>query len=234
MRALKVDEAYIANESILYDGDKLHHFVNVLRLQSGEQVILFSSNGNYRKYSIEEISKKHIKFKSTQDIQNQKKKHHIDCMIGVTKRDAFEDCLRLLVELAVGKLIPVKMKNSHFDFELTDRQIKIIEAAHEQSNNFHNLEIERQSSQIHSEVLRQYRHVFVFTSELDPVKCDFHIDITQDRVLCILGPEGGFSIEELNCLRDISNVSFIRLSTAILKTPTALPTAIGYILGSSH
>jgi RsmE family RNA methyltransferase len=51
------------------------------------------------------------------------------------------------------------------------------------------------------------------------------------RLLLVLGPEGGFSVSELEWWKSHPQTVSIHLPTAIMRTPTALSCAIGFTLG---
>jgi 16S rRNA (uracil1498-N3)-methyltransferase len=233
MRAFKVDPQQISQQEIHYSGDKLHHLINVVRVKQNEEIVLYSCDGSHRKYKAIEVGKKSLILLAASELTHQKPQHYIDCCVGITKKDAFEDCIRMSVELGVTKLIPVKMKNSHFDFQMYDRIDKIVQSAQEQSNNFNSFEIQPQIDFIDNDLLKNYDHIFVFTSEF-PTSIELENKMTNvNKLLCIIGPEGGFHPDELNHLKQNSKVSFIRLKTPILRTTTALPTAIGHILSKT-
>ena len=62
---------------LVLNGDEFHHCVNVLRLECGDQIIIFNGKGEEITAIIKSISKDEIQLKSQNHIQSEKLKTKI-------------------------------------------------------------------------------------------------------------------------------------------------------------
>jgi RsmE family RNA methyltransferase len=54
---------------------------------------------------------------------------------------------------------------------------------------------------------------------------------TKGRQLLMVGPEGGFSPNEVHLISKLENLQTIFLPTPILRTPTAMSAGVGFLFG---
>jgi len=148
----------------------------------------------------------------------------LDVAIAVPKREALESMVKMAVELGVRRLWLLRGDFSPERIPEFSRLVAIVKSALEQSNN-------PWSPQLHlldgwGEIpWADYDRVLVF----DPAGArgeDFAW-LTTDGILTVIGPEGGFSERDR---ASWPTVSLVGLPTAILRAPTALATAWGWVL----
>ena len=75
-----------------------------------------------------------------------------------------------------------------------------------------------------------YDVTFFFNSQNDSAKDSKQHNFK--KILLVIGPEGGLGEEEINYLKSVQNIKEITLNIPIMRTPTALSCAVGYVLGS--
>ena len=226
MRAICIPNIKIqGNESLKLTDDTHHHLKNVLRLSEKTRLLLLNGKGLRAEGTIEEITKKHtiIKVHSFERLENESR---LDVFCAQVKKDAMDLVIKQACELKVRKLI-IGTTDFSQRYELNEKRLKnLLTTSLEQSNNPYFPEII--VGQTLSE-LKSYRKVIYFDSvNTHKSQCIS----TVDESVIVLGPEGGFSGEELQLLSELDNSFGIHLNTAILRTSTALPCAIGYVLGA--
>ncbi len=190
-------------ETILVEGEDFHHLIHVMRFREGDQICLLDGEGNKSIATIEKLSKKNFILKP-KNIFFEEKKKQPKIILCVSK--AFQDCLHIAVECGLDSIY---YYYSEYSQKISLKRVgKIIKQAMEQSLNPYYLEL----------IL------------LDQLPSSLTICTTEKKTqfqptdYYLIGPEGGFSEQELS-----QASSFLHFSTSILKTPTALSYALGFL-----
>lgn len=227
MRAHWLESLVIQDSYILRD-DSLHHLVNVLRIETGEELMLLNGKGLVVQTCIESISKKEIRLKYIRH-EEAIRHYQFDLALGMPKRDALELCLKQATELGFRKVYLIRSDFSQMRHLENDRTLKILVSALEQSN-----------SPFLPDVVQSDWESIPWSTYQDALLLDSQTKLqTKSKVenntaprLLIVGPEGGFSPKELTFLHSEEKVKVINLPTPILRTPTALATGAGIMIES--
>ena len=155
--------------------------------------------------------------------------HELSLAIAMPKKDAFEDILKLAVELGVREIFPLTSAYSQYEYEASERVQRILESALVQSNNPFFPEIHPQ--QALSDFLISHTETIAFFNSREPASPKGQETAVKKTIL--IGPEGGFSTEEVNLISKYPKNLEIHLATPILRAPTAVASSIGYLLSSS-
>jgi 16S rRNA (uracil1498-N3)-methyltransferase len=223
MRAIYLESSIEHDEIILCDKEKVHHYANVLKLKIKEEVLLLSGTGEQRTYIIKELSKKKISLIATSQIVKIKRKYDISYLIALTKKDALDLMIRSCVELGIKSIYLVQTKYSQKIKLNLERIDRIITSAMEQSNNPYKVEIVLVENLMEFN-FSAFKSIYVFDPYHEKAVCS-----ENSTNLVLIGPEGGFSTDEMMYLKGISNVSCVKLETPILRAETALNVSYGYI-----
>lgn len=228
MRALYLAGNSLLEHLLLNDKDKLHHLLNVIRVRQNENVLVLNGIGQSRVYSIEEIQKKSIKLISKSQIVTHKKFHNISFLIGKTKKDDLSIILKSCVEVGAKNII---IANTDFSqkYDLNIERINtIIEQAIEQSNNPF-MPVFSTVENLMSLDYAEYESVIVFDNNQENEK----LNPKSSEILILIGPEGGFSSDEILELNKLQNMVSVHLKLPIMRATTAVNVAFGFIFGSS-
>lgn len=224
-----IENDVATNEIIEIDGKNAHHLIRVVRLKIGEKVLILNGHGIKAISEVKTIDRKVVRL-SIISSELVERKHNIDLAICMPKKDALEDIIKKSVELGFTNLIPVVSKFSTGKIKDYDRAFRLAESAIIQSNNAFGLNIENEYSfDLLVSKLQEYDIIVYCDSRGVSQSIDRKMSIN-DRVLVIIGPEGGLDTSEEDLLSNVSNVIGINFPTYILRSPTAVSTATGYIL----
>lgn len=215
-------------ESILIEGDSAHH-LNVVRARVGDELLLLDGKGNRVISKIQMIDKKHVGV-LVEDVSVDDRKTKITLAVACPKKDAFEDILKMAVELGVDVIQPLSSQFSQFDYVENERTARLLESALIQSNNAFLPTIAKQQPlknylQSLSSPLYFFNSRPVTSSKGNSVPDSFHL---------LIGPEGGFSLEEADLISNYKETIQVHLPTPILRAPTAVSAAIGFILALKY
>ncbi|RPJ77074.1 MAG: RsmE family RNA methyltransferase, partial [Alphaproteobacteria bacterium] len=119
------------NQIISVTGDSAKH-LQVVRVKQGEDILILNGKGAKAYTRVESISKNQIELLVQQLVQD-KHLHHISLAIATPKKDAFEDILKMAVELGVLNIHPLSSDFSQYEYGESERVQRILESALVQS-----------------------------------------------------------------------------------------------------
>ncbi|PIZ30373.1 MAG: hypothetical protein COY40_04820 [Alphaproteobacteria bacterium CG_4_10_14_0_8_um_filter_53_9] len=194
--------------------DLTHRLVKVLRLKEGDRIALIDGmTGRYAAVLTDSGKRARVEEKQV-DIQTEKLGPVL--LLGMPKREALEAVLRQATEMGVSAIVPVRCdfsQNVRLNEERTRRMV--MEAA-EQCERLTLPKIEPMKTV--REAVEEVDGVVLWADETAvPENGDM-----QGAVAFLVGPEGGFSVEESEMLRGMKNVRGISLGPRILRVDTAV------------
>lgn len=207
-------------------GDAAKH-LNVVRVKEDEEILLLNGKGLKAITKVKSLSKNQIDLE-VQEYLESVHFHQISLAIAAPKKDAFEDILKMAVELGVLNIYPLSSDFSQYEYSESDRVQRILESALIQSNNAF-MPIIHPQIKLAKFLETLNSPLFFFNSR--PENCGKAEKIIGEKIV-LIGPEGGFSAAEESSIISKSNVFSIHLPTPILRAPTAVASSIGYLLSS--
>ena len=216
---------------IRLDAVQSRHILKVLRIKSGEEVELFDGKGNAARASVMNVPGNIVNVR-VMDIETGKFKGvlEIDIALGVLKEKAMNVAIQKLSELGVKRFIPI----------MCDFSVPVLnnpEAAQKKRARWRRISLEstKQCGRSNSmEILPPVK--FKEFLEMDSGKKffgsmdvpeSFKRDIFKDnneKVICAVGPEGGFSEKEDEELK-VNHFTPVSLGLYRLRAETAAITA---------
>lgn len=239
MHRFFVDRENINESVIEIDGEDVKHIKNVLRLEIDEEIEICDKLGTDYKCKIIETSKEKVKCKILETYKS-KGESEIEIVLfqGLPKSTKMELIVQKSTELGVKKIVPlvtsrsiVKINDRKKEDKKIERWTKIAEEAAKQSKRGVIPKIS--SIMTFSEMLENLNDEEVV---IVPYESEENIgiksvlkDCKHKKINIIIGPEGGFSEEEIELLKEI-NSHIVTLGPRILRTETAGFTTTAVVL----
>ena len=204
-----------------------HHLLKVLRLGEGDEIEALNGQGVIYKVKIEKVVKKSVRLAVLDKRLVPRSEPFFQMGISLLKGNRWEDMIRPLTELGVGRLIPLltdrteaKLKDSNVLSKIQKWE-KIAREACKQSGNAW-MPLFDTPKRFSTYLKKMDDRDAVLFGSLSPFakKCE---DISLGRVSTItvfIGPEGGWSQGEEN-LASESGFSFFTLGKNTLRVETA-------------
>ena len=228
---LLIFEQINPGDQLTFADSKMHHVIKVARTRVGEEVLILDGNGHTVLTTVLKIDAGSV------ILEVKEKKIHtqeilLHLALGLPKKEALETIVRSCVEIGINKIIPLKTRYSQLnEVKKTKRMELIIENAMIQSNNPFRSKIDPTINLDELErKFDQYDKLFYFSSTKKN-DCSLSPIGPEEKVLFIIGPEGGFALEEEDQICNNKSINTIHLSTPILRAPTAACVAAGLIHG---
>lgn len=213
----KVYDKYIK----IHDKSEIKHLVNVYRYKIGDKVRVIDYDFEYITV-IEEISKNEITLKILEKNEDRYSlKINIDLAIGILKNEKMKLLIQKLTELGVKNIIPLKTERVVVKIdEKKEKWENIVKESMKQCR-----AVKRTNVELINEIKRlDYGKydiiIYAYENSTSSVKFKDVINKNIKNILCIIGPEGGFSIEEVKFLKSVGAIE-ISLGNRILRAETA-------------
>jgi 16S rRNA (uracil1498-N3)-methyltransferase len=207
------------------DGDEAHHAIKVLRIKTGEEILVSDGAGNWVRAAVENIDKKSFSAKVLERGSEQLKSPKLVVVQGLPKSDRVKEAIEILVESGVDLIIPWQAERSISKWQkdsLSKWQSAAI-AATKQSRRFTTPEIieELSLSQL-LEIESETSAILVMhesaTTKLSEVVTSKFSELTE--IIIVIGPEGGISESELALLQS-SGAHIVGLGPEVFRSAHA-------------
>jgi 16S rRNA (uracil1498-N3)-methyltransferase len=217
----------LENTTSLLSKEHTHYIVNVMRLKRGSKINFFNKEGEWLS-EIVFLERDRVEVKFLNKLKNSSTVSNIELAICLVKKTPMEIILQKATELGVSKITPIISERTEVKELNLERANKITIEATEQSN------------QLKPPIINKVTKLKDFISNNKDIKIFFanvnskyrlkSADIEKRQSISILiGPEGDFSPQELELILATSNLTSFTLSRNILRTDTAVISAISLV-----
>ena len=203
------------------------HYVNkVMRVKENELFSLFNSSGEWEA-KILNISKGIVEFNVTKQLRQKENSKELWLAFSPIKSNYFNFMIQKATELGVTNFIPIIFDRTIVRKINKERLEKVIIEASEQSNRINVPHIEDPKSL--DDFLYNNKVDLIFT-DLNSKNTKIDLKKVTDKPTCvIIGPEGDFSEEERAKILKFSGVQPLKINENILRSETAVISAISII-----
>ncbi len=202
-----------------------HYLTKVMRIKVGEVFSLFNKSGEWEAI-INEISKNNLTFKVQKQLRQKENESEIWLAFSPIKSNYFNFMIQKATELGVTKLIPILTERTIVRKINIERLSKIVIEASEQSKRLSVPEIFKTQSL--ENFLKNNNSVNLIFGDLNTK--NKKLQIKNNKPTCILiGPEGDYTEHEREKILKFNGVQSIKLSNNILRSETAVISALSVI-----
>ncbi|HCT63199.1 MAG TPA: rRNA methyltransferase [Erysipelotrichaceae bacterium] len=224
MQQFFVDEPLILNQTIPLDAEQVHQCINVLRYQSGQEVICVDKK-QMRALCRLEIQVAHVLATPIEMLkQNSEMEIKITLIQALIRKERWEFLLQKATELGVHRVVPLVLRRNVVKWDKTESQHKriryqkIMQEASEQSKRTY---VPQLMDVITLQEIQSYRsdnnlvcyeneHARFIKEVLNP----------HESITLVCGPEGGFDPSEIEQLESMG-FKTVHLGARILRAETA-------------
>ncbi len=219
-------EELIPEKEIAFKVSEFPHLIKVARVKIGEEVLLLNGQGLGARGVISNIQKKEFQVSLRETIQK-RRDYNIDLLLGLPKKDTLEDAIDFCTQLGISKVYLWKSEYSQLKSIPRERLEKISISALKQSNNFFIPElIEISDPQSDLDFSHYERSYLMSLKDSEDKGSEFS---SSQKVLFVIGPEGGLSEKEEGFLKNNPGFHSIHLPSPILKVVPAISASMGYL-----
>ena len=206
--------------------DQSHYLSKVMRVKESEVFSLFNKGGEWEA-KILGISKNTVKFKIIKQLRQKEITKELWLAFSPIKSNYQNFMLQKATELGVTKFLPIIFDRTVVRKINKDRLEKIVIEASEQSNRINVPKIE--DAQDLNGFLKKNSMDLIFTDLNSNIYKIDKSKFTDKPVCIIIGPEGDFSETEREKILSFKGVQPIKINENILRSETAVISAISII-----
>lgn len=213
-------ERWQAGEFSVTNETLLNQWRNVLRMEEGSNVILFSGDGSESLCEFVSLTKKNGVLKVLETKKGLVPAREVTLYMALIKKDNFELVLEKATELGVTHIVPVQADRSEKKGVNYERAEKILREASEQSG--------RAVVPTISEIISVEKipsDVIVFDPRGKISAREYFTKNTTAPVSLLIGPEGGFTDAEMESFH-AHNITIVSMGNQILRAETAVIVAL--------
>jgi len=228
-------ENIIENTTGLLSKEHTHYVANVMRLKRGSNLNFFNKDGEWLSEIIF-LDRDRIEVKFLNKVKESSKLSNIELAICLVKKSPMEIILQKATELGVSKIIPIVSERTEVKEINFERANKIVVEATEQSNQLTPPQISEVTKlkDFLKNLDSSSKLLFADVNSKDNLKSKV---LEEAKTLSVLiGPEGDFSPSERELILANSRVVSFTISKNILRSDTAVISAISLInfINNSH
>jgi len=229
---LFVESPLQSGESIACNKDQAHYLLNVMRVQSGDELLVFNGRDGEWRVHIESTGKRACRLVPVEQVRPQNRGPDLHLLFAPLKRARLDYMIQKAAELGVAKLVPVLTHHTVPDRVNTERmRANAVEAA-EQCGILYVPDI--------SEPVRLSKVLEAWDTERTLIFCDEGAErsnpleslstLERDAPMAVLiGPEGGFSRDERAHLQSLDFVHVLSLGPRVMRADTAATAALALV-----
>jgi len=220
----------VENSTNLLSKEHTHYVANVMRLKRGSIINFFNIEGEWES-EIVFLDKERVEVKFLKKVKEKdlKKKNKIELAICLVKKNPMEIILQKATELGVSKIIPIISERTEVKELNYDRAKKIVIDATEQSNQMFPPKISEvvKLKDFLKNLDKTTKLLFADVNSKDNLISEDFVDFKSLSIL--IGPEGDFSPSERQSILSFSQVAPFTISKNILRSDTAVISAISLV-----
>ena len=206
--------------------DQSHYLSKVMRVKENDVFSLFNKEGEWEA-KILGISKNTVEFKIIKQLRQKEITKELWLAFSPIKSNYQNFMLQKATELGVTKFLPIIFDRTVVRKINKDRIEKIVIEASEQSNRINVPKIEE--AQDLNSFLKKNLMDLIFTDLNSNIKKIDKSKFTDKPVCIIIGPEGDFSETEREKILSFKGVQPIKINENILRSETAVISAISIL-----
>jgi len=208
------------------DKSQSHYLTKVMRVKENEVFSLFNNSGEWEA-KILTVSKSIVEFNVTKQLRQKENPKELWLAFSPIKSNYFNFMIQKATELGVTKFLPIIFDRTIVRKINKERLEKVIIEAAEQSNRIQVPNIE--DSQKLNNFLDKNDVDLIFT-DLNSTNNKVDLKKLGNKPTCIVvGPEGDFSESEREEILSYKSVQAIKINENILRSETAVISAISII-----
>lgn len=223
-----VNQTLKKNQTIYLAGERQHYLSSVIRLKIAEQIRVFNEHDGEFIAQVKSISKKEITLIILDNFRSVVSEPGFVLALCIIKLDRFLEAVRAAVQIGVTEIIPIISSRAQLKKVPREKIENILQQSTEQSERFR-IPILADETSLGGLINRDDIEQIIFANENElENKIIANINDWKDNLCVLVGPEGGFTDQEIALLNQ-PNVTSISLGQTVMRSEIATIVTLGCI-----
>ncbi|GAA5253017.1 16S rRNA (uracil(1498)-N(3))-methyltransferase [Candidatus Rickettsia kedanie] len=214
------------NSKIELASDHVHYVKTVLHLKVNDGLRIFNGTEGEFLAQITEIGKHNLSVRLKEQLKKPYTESALTLAVAIIKQDKLMLAINMATQLGITKIIPLITRRCQFRTVNIERLTKCVIEATEQSERLIPPIIEKAITI--QDYLQKNNNLMLYANEHEKEENSILriSSLLDNNIAIIIGPEGGFTNDELELLALYKNTKSVSLGSNILRAETAAITAI--------
>ncbi|MFY9589327.1 16S rRNA (uracil(1498)-N(3))-methyltransferase [Rickettsia endosymbiont of Halotydeus destructor] len=230
LNRIYINSTLAVNSEIELTSDHIHYIKTVLRLKVNEQFRVFNNTDGEFIAQINAIGKNNLSVTITNLLRKPTPILPLTIVLAIIKPEKFLLAVNMAVQLGVTKIVPLITERCQFRNIKSERLLKCVIEANEQSERL-TMPLIDTAITLENYLAATGDNLLLYANERED-KANSLLKVllpNSSDISLIIGPEGGFTDEELKKLADYENAKSFSLGAYILRTETAVAAGLAQI-----
>ncbi len=209
------------NQTIIIDGDDFHYLKTVMRLRVSESFRLFNAVDGEYLVKVLAVGRSSLEVQVESQLRQVSKEKQLTLAMSIIKPDRMIEAIKGSVQIGVTQIIPIISERSQYKKIATERVEKCINQATEQSERFVPAKLLTEITLSEFCKTNNQRQIIAACESEDYKNKISNIKKIEDNPIILIGPEGGFSAEEIEVIKSLDNTYSVSLGKSVLRSEIA-------------
>lgn len=210
--------------------EQSHYLINVMRLKNDDKVRIFNEESGEYIASINIIGKKNCNLQAINLFRHPSLLPTLCLAQSIIKGDAMMQILDSATQLGITEITPIISSRVQIRSINQDRYNKRLLESAEQSERLSIPKLNIAANLEHFLKHNEFDKIF-YANEMENEKKKLSSDLikNEDKIAIIIGPEGGFTDDEINMMAGAWNAYSVSLGSNVLRAETAAAALLAQI-----
>ncbi|RZJ40410.1 MAG: 16S rRNA (uracil(1498)-N(3))-methyltransferase [Brevundimonas sp.] len=226
MIRLHIAQPLSAGAALAPSLDQSRYLTQVMRLKAGDELAVFNGSDGEWRCSIAEVLKKGVVLRAEERLRDQVSPPDVELLIAVVKKSALEFAVEKATELGAARIRLVQTARTQAQHLRLDRLDAIAEESAEQTGR---MDVPQVDDPVKLDVLLDRWDAarrLMFCDETGGPPALQALSGAGEPWAILIGPEGGFTVEERDRLRGLPYATAVSLGPRVLRADTAATVAL--------
>lgn len=216
-------------QTIIMEKDDFHYLKSVMRIRKFETFRLFNSQDGEFLVTVKEVNRTSLKVEVDSLLREIEKEKDLELAICIIKQDRMIEAIKSAVQLGVTRIIPLISERTQYKQISREKIQKCIIQSVQQCERFRVPVLEKELNLLDfCSRFCDTQIIFACESEDEENKI-LNINKIEDKPIILIGPEGGFSEQEVLKINSMRNAKPVSLGRTVLRTEVAVSCALACV-----
>lgn len=216
-------------QTIIMEKDDFHYLKSVIRVRKSETFRLFNSQDGEFLVTVKEVNRTSLEVEVDSLIREMEEEKDLELALCIIKQDRMIEAIKSAVQLGATRIIPLISERTQYKQISREKIQRCIIQSVQQSERFMLPVLEQELNL--SDFCDKFSYkqiIFACESEREDNKIS-NINKIEDKPVILIGPEGGFSKQEIKMIKSMNKTEAVSLGRTVLRTEVAVPSALACV-----